>query len=137
MISYYAQGCILEWQTMLPKEVFIFFGRKKSFFHFPSAQNEFFLWRTYHIFVAKLYLINFIKYQAIFNAQMTKWLGVKSFDPPLVKKTNFCRFRWKRVKFELQCLIVCYLFFPKTISRYISIYLIRKTPKKFQDSTTS
>ena len=33
--------------------------------------------------------INFIKYKAIFNAQLTKWLGVKSFGPPLVKKTNF------------------------------------------------
>ena len=29
-------------------------------------------------------------------------LGVKSFDPPLVKKTNFRRFSWKLVKFELQ-----------------------------------
>ena len=28
-------------------------------------------------------------------------------------------------------------FFPKIISRYISIYLIIETPKKFQDSTTS
>ena len=27
--------------------------------------------------------------------------GVKSFDPPLVKKTNFRGFSWKRVKFEL------------------------------------
>ena len=144
MISYCAQGCILEWQTMLPKEVFIFFRRKNHFsfsecpkggffvkelpnncykighgqikikckimsafyflcfecpkwiflwrsyqiftrgaswnskqcclrefsfslhgkfiFHFPGAWNEFFLWRTNHIFVAKLDLINFIKY---------------------------------------------------------------------------
>ena len=38
----------------------------------------------------------------MFNAQLAKWLGVKSFDPPLVKKTNFRRFSWKRVKFELQ-----------------------------------
>ena len=38
----------------------------------------------------------------MFNAQLNKWLGVKRFDPPLVKKTNCCRFRWKRVKFELQ-----------------------------------
>ena len=38
----------------------------------------------------------------MFNAQLTKWLGVKSFDPPLVKKTNSRRFSWKRVKFELQ-----------------------------------
>ena len=35
------------------------------------------------------------------------------------------------------CLIVCSLFFLKIISRYISTYLIRETPKKFQDSTTS
>ena len=28
----FAQGCILEWQTMLLKGVFIFFGRK---IHFP------------------------------------------------------------------------------------------------------
>ena len=46
--------------------------------------------------------INFIKYQAMFNAQLTKWLGVKSFYPPLVKKTNCRRFMRKRVKFELQ-----------------------------------
>ena len=38
----------------------------------------------------------------MFNAQLTKCLGVKSFDPPLVKKTNSRRFSWKRVKFELQ-----------------------------------
>ena len=31
-------------------------------FQFLSAQNEFFLWRTYHIFVAKLDQINFLKY---------------------------------------------------------------------------
>ena len=45
--------------------------------------------------------INFIKYYAMFNAQLTKWLGVKSFDSPLVKKTNSRRFSRKRVKFEL------------------------------------
>ena len=38
----------------------------------------------------------------MFNAQLTKGLGVKSFDPPLVKKTNSRLFSWKRVKFELQ-----------------------------------
>ena len=32
MISHCAQGCILEWQTMLPKGVFIFFAWK---IHFP------------------------------------------------------------------------------------------------------
>ena len=35
---------------------------KRAIFHFPSAWNEFFLWRTYHIFVAKLDQINFLKY---------------------------------------------------------------------------
>ena len=38
----------------------------------------------------------------MFNAQLTQWLGVKSLDPPLVKKTNFRGFSWKRVKFELR-----------------------------------
>ena len=46
--------------------------------------------------------INFIKYQAIYIAQLTKQLGEKSFDLPLVKKTHCRRFSWKRVKFELQ-----------------------------------
>ena len=74
----------------------------------------------------------------MFNTQLTKWLGVKSFDPPLVKKINSPRFRRKQVKFKLQLPhSLLYIFFPKIISRYISIYLIRETPKKFQDSTTS
>ena len=38
----------------------------------------------------------------MFNAQLTQWLGVKSLDSPLVKKTNSRQFSWKRVKFELQ-----------------------------------
>ena len=115
---------------------FSFSLHEKIIFHFSSAQNEVFLWRTYHIFVAKLDQINFLKYKDIFNAQLTKWLGVKSFDPPLVKKTNSCRFSWKRVKFELQLPHSLLFIFSKNLSRYISIYLIRETPKKFQDSTT-
>ena len=63
----------------------------------------------------------------MFNAQLTKWLGVKSFDPPLVKKTNFHRFNKKRVKFELQLPYSLLFIFPKIISWYISIYLIRET----------
>ena len=51
----------------------------KFIFHFSSAQKEVFLWRNYQIIVAKLNLINFIKYQAIFNAQLTKWFGEKMF----------------------------------------------------------
>ena len=36
-ISYCAQGCIFEWQTMLPKEVFILFGQKAfSIFRVPE-----------------------------------------------------------------------------------------------------
>jgi hypothetical protein len=41
MISYCAQGCILKWQTMLPKEV-TFYLHENFIFHFSSAQNEFF-----------------------------------------------------------------------------------------------
>ena len=123
-------------QCCLREFSFSFHG--KFIFHFPSACNEVFLWRTSLIIVAKLDQINFIKYSAIFNSQLTKWLGVKSLDPPLVKKTNSCRFSWKRVKFELQLPhSLIYIFFSKIISRYISIYLIRETWKKSQDSTTS
>ena len=32
----------MEWQTMLPKKVFIFL-HEKIIFHFPSAQNGFFV----------------------------------------------------------------------------------------------
>ena len=80
---------------------FSFSLHRKFIFHFSNAPNEGFLWRNYQIIVAKMYQINFIKYQAIYNAQLTKWLGEKSFDPPLVKKAYFHRFSWKRVKFEL------------------------------------
>ena len=99
MISYCARGCILEFQIMLPKDVFIFFARK---IHFPFSEcPKCGFLRYYQIIVAKMDQINFIKYQAMFNAQLTKWLGVKSFDPPMVKKTYSRRFSWKRVKFEL------------------------------------
>ena len=111
---------------------------EKTIFHFSSAQKELFLWRTFQIIVAKLDQIIFIKYYDIFNAELTKWLGVKKNYPPLVKKTNFRRFSWKRVKFELQLpRSLLFIVFSKIISRYISIYLIRETPNKFQDSTTS
>ena len=62
------------------------------------------------------------------------WVS-KAFDPPLVKKTNFRRFSRKRVNFELQLPHSLLFLFPKIISRYISIYLIRETPKVLQDST--
>ena len=61
---------------------------------------------------------------------LQKWLGGKSFDPPLVKKTNSRRFSWKRVKFELQVPHSLLFIFPRIISSYIITYLIRETPKK-------
>ena len=99
MISYCAQGRILEWQTMFPKEVFIFFGRKNHFPFFECPKGGFFV-NDLPNNCCKIGPIIFLKYQAIFNAQLTKWLGVKSFDPPLVKRTNSRRFSRKRVKFE-------------------------------------
>ena len=81
---------------------FSFSLNEKNHFSFFESPKWGFLWRTYHIFVAKWDQINFIKYYSIFNAQMTKWLVVKSFYTPLVKKTKFRRFSRKRVKFKLQ-----------------------------------
>ena len=43
MISYCAQGCILEFQTMLPKGVLIFFGRKIHFPFFKCPKWGFFV----------------------------------------------------------------------------------------------
>ena len=101
MISYYAQVCILEWQTMFPKEVFIFFGQKNHFPFFECPKGSF-LVKDLPNNCCKIGPNHFSKILGQFNAQLTKWFGVKTFDPPLVKKTNFRRFTWKRVKFELQ-----------------------------------
>ena len=110
-----------------PKGVFIFFSRK---IHFPFSEcpKWVFLWRTCHIFVAKLDQINFLKYYAIFNAQLTKCLGVQSF---------LIHLWWKRQisvdsvgsgsNLNCSCYIVCSLFFPKIISSYINTYLIINT----------
>ena len=43
MISYRAQGGILEWQTMLPNEVFIFFARKIHFSFSECPKGGFFV----------------------------------------------------------------------------------------------
>ena len=136
MISYCAQWCILEWQTILPKEVFIFFGRKNHFPFFECPKGVFLL-RTYQIIVAKMDQINFLKYQDIFKPQLTKWLGVKSFDPPLVKKTNFRRFSWKRAKFELQLPCTLLFIFSKNHFQVHKYLFNQRNIKKFQDSTTS
>ena len=101
MISYCAQGCIQEFQTMFTKEVFIFFARKIHFSFSECPKGGFFM-KELPNDCCKIGPNQFYKYQAIYNAQLTKWLGEKSFDPPLVKKTNCHRFSWRRVKFELQ-----------------------------------
>ena len=132
MISYCAQGCILEWQTMLPKEVFIFFGRKNHFLFFECPKGGFL--RTSQISVAKLDQINFLKYQDIFNAQLTKCLGVKSFDPPLMKKTNFGRFSWKQVKFELQLPYSLLFIFSKNHFQVHKYLLNQRNTKSFSRS---
>ena len=113
---------------MLPKGVFIFFGRKIHFLFF-ECPTWVFLWRTYHIFVAKLDQIIFIKYYAIFNAQLTKWLGVKIFGPLLVKKTNSRWFSWKRVKFELRLPHSLLFIFYKN-NFYVHKYLFNHRNKK-------
>ena len=130
MISYWAQGCILEWQTMLPKEVVTFFGRKNHFPFFECPKGGFFVNDLPNI-CCKIVPNKFSKYQDIFNAQLTKWLGVKSFDPPLMKKTNFRRFSWKRGKFELQlpCSLL-FIFFKNHLQ--VHKYLFnQKNTKKF------
>ena len=80
---------------------FSFSLHRKFIFHISSARNEIFFMKELPNNCCKNGPNQIYKILAIFNAQLTKWLGVNSFDPPLVKKTNFRRFSWKRVKFEL------------------------------------
>ena len=101
MISYCAQDCILECRQCFLRK-FSFSLDEKFIFYFPSAQNEFFCEGPTIYLLQNWIKSFFLKYQAIFDSQLTKWLGVKSFDRPLVKKTNSRRFSRKRVEFELQ-----------------------------------
>ena len=81
--------------------VLIFFARKIHFLFFECLKWGFFLKDLPYI-CCKIVPNQFSKILDIFNAQFSKWLSVKSFDPPLMKKTNSRWFSRKRVKFELQ-----------------------------------
>ena len=81
----------------------------KFIFHFPSAQKEVFFVKELPNNYCKIGTNQFYKILGHIYCTITKWLGVKFFDPPLVKKTNCRRFSWKRVKFELK-LPHCLLF---------------------------
>ena len=129
MISYCAQGCILEFQTMLPKGVFIFFARKM---HFPFSECPM------SFFCEGIYLLqNCTKW--IF--QNTRTYVMHNWPNGWVSKV-LIHLWWKRQISAISvgsgsnlnycCLIICYLFFQKIISRYKSIYLIRETPKKLK-----
>ena len=86
---------------MLPKGVFIFFARKIHFSFSECPKGGLFV-KELPNNCCKNGPSQFYKILGhIYNAQLTKWLGEKSFDPPLVKKTNCRRFSWKWVKFEL------------------------------------
>ena len=135
MISYCAHGCILEFQTMLPKE-FSFSLHGKFIFHFPSAQNEFFCeGPTIYLLknCTKLFLQNTRTY--LMHNWQNGWLSKalihlwwkRQISANLVGSGSNCNCSY---------LIVCSLFFPKIISRYINIYLIRETSKVFKDSIT-
>ena len=110
--------------------LYAFFIFLAIFNHFLSAQNGFFLWRNYQIIVAKLDQINFIKLDQNWTYLMHNWQN------GWVQKV-FIHLSWKRQistdsagsgsNLNCSCLIVCYLFFPKIISSYISTYLIINT----------
>ena len=136
MISYYAQVCILEWQTMFPKEVFIFFGQKNHFPFFECPKGGF-LVKDLPNNCCKIGPNHFSKILGQFNAQLTNGSVSKVLIHLWWKRQISADSLGSGSNLNCRCLIVCYLFFPKIISRYISTYLIRETPKKFQDSTTS
>ena len=59
-------------------------------------------------------------------------VGCKKFWSTSREKDKFPPIQLEVGQIWTACLIVCYLFFPKIISSYISNYLIRETPKKFK-----
>ena len=73
----FAQGWILEWQTIFQKGVFIFFPQKK---HFPflGAKNQFFMKSLTNI-SCKIATHHLKKYYTTFYVLLTKWLLLKSF----------------------------------------------------------
>ena len=108
----------------------------KFIFHFPSAWNDFFMKDLPYI-CCKIGPNQFPN---------TRTYLMHNWPNGWVSKV-LIHLWWKRqIRVDsagsgsnLNCsyLVVCSLFFPKIISRYISIYLIRETSKVFQDSTTS
>jgi hypothetical protein len=83
---------------------------KNSFFIF-LVQKLSFLWSVYQKFATKIEQLNFKWYYIIFDPQFTSCLHVKSYITTHQKKTNICRFSWKRDKFELQVLHSLLMFF--------------------------
>ena len=153
-LVFFAQVCILEWHSSFKLSHIVHKGAywndkqcclrkfsfsldEKSIFHILSAQYEVFCEGPI-IYFCKIGPYNFYK--------KTRPYLVHNLPNGWVSK-NLIHLRWKREIFvdsvgsgsnlNYSCLIVCSLFFPKIISRYKSIYLIRETPKKFRDSTTS
>ena len=130
MISYCAQGCILEWQTMLPKEVFIFFGRKINFPFFECPKWVFFVKDQPYI-CCKMGPGHFYNILGHVWFTIDQMVGCQKFWSTSGEKDKFSADSVGiGSNLNCSCLIVCSLFFPKIISRYISIYLIRETPKK-------
>ena len=129
MISYWEKGCILEFQTMWPKGVFIFFARK---IHFPFSECP-----KWVFFVKDLpYICCKIGSNQFYKN--TRPYLMHNWPNGWVSK-DLIHFWWKRQipadsvgsGSNLNCsyLVVCSLFFPKIISRYISIYLVSETQK--------
>ena len=61
----------------------------------------------------------------------------KDFHQPLLKITSFCRFSWKRDKFELQVPRNLLMIFGKIIFRYTTAYFNIDTPRVSEYTTPS
>ena len=119
----------------------------KGSFHFLCTKNPFFIFRVPKVglfceeptnYLVLIWTNIFFKNTRPYF--INNWPNVymlNDFYTPLLKKTNFHRFSWNGVKFELHVLDSLFFIFQKIISTYRSSHFIRDPPRVLQDSTPS
>ena len=103
----------LEWKTLFIKGEFSLYLHKKCIFHFQSAKNDFFCEAATKDMSKKCTTPIFTHSRPYCMGNSSIGCISKAFKALLIIYTTFCRFSWKRAKFELQVLHGLLLIFSK------------------------
>ena len=136
MCPYSTQTCILEARTMLTKEVF-FYLIKKPFSIFRVSEMVFFCEGPTRNMLQNLGDSFFNMLEHVICTNNKFFFLKKDFHPPLLKITSFCRFSWKRDKFELQVPRNLLMIFGQNHFRYTTAYFNIDTPRVSEYTTPS